>query len=168
MGASGAVVFGFFGAVFAAMTLSLQWHWSGLVLALPFGVFLCIAICAGWLLRQPGEGFVPTPRTRRVMMWSSIGESLALFVATTLVANSPHPEWLLPVIALIVGLHFLPIAYSAAFLPLYALGVTLILAAVAGVVAPAPLGGEIAGSVSALGLWTAGALALRRDWRARL
>jgi hypothetical protein len=36
--------------------------------------------------------------------------------------NLHHPEWLMPAVALIVGLHFLPIAWAAPFPPFYALG----------------------------------------------
>jgi hypothetical protein len=46
--------------------------------------------------------------------------------------------------ALVVGAHFLPIAFAASFRPFYLLGAALILAAIAGFVVRTPAGGEIA------------------------
>jgi len=40
MGAWGALIMGFFGAVFASMTLYWQWHLHGVALALPFLGFI--------------------------------------------------------------------------------------------------------------------------------
>ncbi len=104
MGAWGALIMGFFGAVFASMTLYWQWHLRGVALALPFLGFILIAIAANHVIRAPGEGIKPSPREERVIMWSSIGES--------------------------VGLHFLPIAFAAGFRPFYGLGTALIVAAI--------------------------------------
>jgi uncharacterized membrane protein len=159
---------GFFGAVFVAMTLAWQWHITGAALALPFAGFAVLGLLAIFLLRSPGVGVVPSPQARRAIMWSSIGEGIAMFVGANLVINLHRPEWLLPTCALVVGLHFLPIAYAAPFRPLYGLAGVLILGAATGFALPAPMGGEIAGLIAAAGLWTASALALRRDWRARL
>ena len=75
-----------------------------------------------------------------------------------------RPDLLLPSIALVVGLHFLPIAFAAGFRPFYLLGTALIAAAIAGLMAGAPTGGEIAGFMSAGALWLASVIAIRRDW----
>ena len=45
-------------------------------------------------------------------MWSSIGEGVGLFVAAQTVISLGHREMLLPAMALVVGLHFLPMAYA--------------------------------------------------------
>jgi hypothetical protein len=65
---------GFFGAVFAATTLALQWHLAGALLALPFIVFAALGLLAAYPIRSPGIGFVPSRCGRRAIMWSSIGE----------------------------------------------------------------------------------------------
>ncbi len=60
MGASGAIIMGFFGAGFASLTLLLQLHRSGFVLGLPFIGFAALASAAIGVIRRPGEGF-PRP-----------------------------------------------------------------------------------------------------------
>ena len=119
------------------------------------------------MLRSPGVGIAPSERAGRVIMWSSIGEGVGLFVAANLVMNLHRPDLLLPAMALVVGLHFLPIAYAAPFQPFYILGGALILAAIAGFTLRGPAAGSVAGLAAAVALWTAATLAIRRDWHAR-
>ena len=153
----------FFGAVFAALTMHWQWNVSGAALVLPFIVFAAIGLAAAHVIRLPGHGIVPSPKVERAFMWSSIAEGGGLFLATNIVLNLHHPELLLPAMALVVGLHFLPIAHAAAFRPFYILGAALILAAVAGFILGDSRGGTIAGFMAALGLWVAATLAVHRD-----
>lgn len=167
MGARGAIIMGFFGAVFAALTMHLQWHVAGAMLALPFLVFLAIGAAAAHTLRLEGNGILLSGATRKALMWSSIGEGIGIFVAANVVANLHRPDLLLPAIALVVGLHFLPIARAASFRPFYGLGIALLLCAVVGFLVAAPVGGEIAGIASALSLWCASAAAIARDRRTK-
>lgn len=158
---------GFFGAVFAALTMFWQYHVGGLALGIPFMIFVAIGLAATYVLRLPGVGIVPSKQAERVIMWSSAAEGVGLFLAANLVINIHRPDLLLPAMALIVGLHFLPIAFSTSFRPYYVLGAALILAAIVGMVVRAPTGGKVAGLVAAFGLWAAAMLALRRDWLAK-
>lgn len=167
VGARGALIMSFFGAVFAALTLYWQAHLSGFVLAVPFLVFLLVGLAASHVLRLPGPGVKPSPEEERAIMWSTIGEGIGLFVAANAVVNLHRPDLLLPSMALVVGLHFLPIAFSAGFRPFYVLGTALVLAAVLGFVVPAPTGGEVAGFMTAAALWIASGIAVRRDWLAK-
>lgn len=157
----------FFGAVFASLTLYWQWHVSGIALAMPFLGFVLIGLAASCVIRLPGEGIKPTPKEERVIMWSSIGEGIGLFLASNIVINLHRPDLLLPSMALVVGLHFLPIAFVAGFRPFYVLGATLIIAAIAGFVVGAPTGGEVAGFMAAGALWVASGIAIRRDRSAK-
>jgi hypothetical protein len=167
MGIWGAIIMSFFGAVFAALTLHWQWDVSSPLLGVPFVVFVAIALTAAYVARLPGSGIVPSEKTERAIMWSSIGEGVGLFLAANIVINLHRPDLLLPAMALVVGLHFLPIARAARFFPFYALGAALLVSAVLGFVLPGPRGGEIAGLAAAVSLWIASVLAVRRDWRAR-
>jgi hypothetical protein len=167
MGSWGAMIMSFFGAMFVALTLYWQWHVTGLALAIPFIAFAAIALAAVYVIRLPGAGIVPSERAERAIMWSSIAEGIGLFLASEIVINLHRPELLLPAMALVVGLHFLPIAYAAAFRPFYLLGTALVLAAFAGFVVRAPAGGAIAGIAAASALWIAAIIAVRRDWRAK-
>lgn len=167
VGAWGALIMGFFGAVFASMTLYWQWHLHGVALTLPFLGFILIGIAANHVIRSPGEGITPSPSEERAIMWSSIGEGVGLFLAANIVMNLHRPDLLLPSMALVVGLHFLPIAFAAGFRPFYGLGTALIVAAIMGFVIKAPTGGEVAGFMAAVALWLASGMALRRDGLAK-
>ena len=167
MGARGAVIMGFFGALFAALTMRLQWQVTGPMLAVPFIVFLAIWAAAAHTLRLKGNGIVLSETTKKALMWSSIGEGFGVFLASNVVTNLHRPDLLLPAIALVVGLHFLPIAHAASFRPFYVLGAFLLFSAVIGFLVAAPLGGEIAGIAAALSLWFASAAAIRRDRQAK-
>lgn len=164
MSAWGAVIMGFFGAVFASVTMYCQWDIHGAALALPFLGFALIGFAAARIIRMPGIGIVPSKTVERAIMWSSIGEGVGIFLAINIVDNLHHAEWVLPAIALVVGLHFLPIAFAASSRPFWVLGTVLILSAILGFILPAPRGGELAGIAAAASLWIASAMALRRDW----
>jgi len=168
MGARGAVIMGFFGAVFAALTMRLQWQLGAAMLASPFIVFLIIAAGAIHTIGLKGNGIVLSERTRKALMWSSIGEGIGIFLASNVVNNLHRPDLLLPAIALVVGLHFLPIARAAAFRPFYLLGAFLVLSSVIGFLVAAPVGGDIAGIAAALSLWIASTAAISRDRHAKL
>jgi hypothetical protein len=166
MGASGAIIMSFFGAVFAAMTLATQYGWRGAALLLPFVLFAAITSAAILAMRRTGGAKTASERAERVIMWSSIGEGVGIFLAANLVVNLGHRELLLPAIAVVVGLHFLPMAYAIPFRPFYALGVALLAAAAVGFALHGPNGARVAGFAAATILWVAALLAVRRQQRA--
>ena len=157
----------FFGSVFAALTMYWQWGFTGIALMVPFLVFAVIGLAAGLLIRATGRGSDLSEGAQRVVMWSSIAEGVGLFLAGNIVVNLHRPALLLPAMAMIVGLHFLPIARAALFRPFYILGTALILSAVAGFALGGTTGGTVAGLTSAIALWIAAALAVRRGWGAK-
>ena len=163
MGATGAVIMSFFAAVFASMALAIRSGWHTSLPFLPFLIFAGIAIAARVLSRRAGQRPDAPKRTGRVILWSSVAEGVGIFVAANVVANLGHPELLLPAIALVVGLHFLPMAYLIPFRPFYLLGGTLVAVAVLAVGRPDLVGARSAGFAAALVLWTAALLALRRQ-----
>ncbi len=167
MGSWGAIIMGFFGAVFVSLTLKLQFLWTGIALGLPFLVFGLIVLAAVAVIRRPGDSIRPTPRQDRILLWSSTGEGIGLFIAANLVINLGHPEMLLPAIALVVGLHFLPMGFGFPFRPYTLLGFALLTASALGFALAAPLGGAVAGFAAGLALWVASGLAVRRDWRSK-
>jgi hypothetical protein len=153
MGAWGAIIMSFFGAFFAALTLALQFQWKGSGLGLPFLGFAAILVLALIVIRLPGKGISPSKRGGQAILWSTIGEGVGLFIAANVVVNIHHSEMLLPAMALVVGLHFLPIAYAETFRPFYVLGGTQLLGAAVGFAMPPPVGGMIAGFAAAGALW---------------
>lgn len=166
MGATGAIIMSFFGAVFAAMTLATQYGWRGVPLLLPFAVFAATALAAIHAMRGTKGARTASEKAERVILWSSIGEGIGIFIAANVVANLGHREWLLPAIALVVGLHFLPMAFAIPFRPFYVLSAALLVAAALGFVLRQPDGARIAGLTSATVLWIASVAAVRRQWRA--
>ncbi len=157
----------FFGAVFASLTLLLQWKWDGLDLGLPFIGFAGVAGVAILAMRLPGNGFVRPEGSGRVMMWSSIGEGVALFLVNQLAMGLGRPDLILPAMALVVGLHFVPIAYWAPFRPLYALAAVIVLGGLAGLLLRQPTGGTVSGFTAAAALAAASITAVRREWSAK-
>jgi hypothetical protein len=149
------------------LTLGFELHWTGVALGLPFLAFAAIAAAAAVVIRRPGEGVTVSPQAERAIMWSSIGEGIGLFVAAQATISLGHREMLLPAMALVVGLHFLPMAYAIPFRPFYLLALALLIAAALGFATGAPAGARIAGFAAAAALWTAALLAVRRDMRAK-
>lgn len=167
MRAQGGIILSFFGSLFAATTMYWQLHIFSNALAVPYVVFVGIGLLAAYVIRLPGNGIILSDTVKRAVMWSSLAEGAGIFLAANIVINLHRPEWLLPAIALIVGLHFLPIAFASAFPVLYALASVMIFSSVVGALVPAPAGGEISGFTAALSLWVAALLAVHRDWRAK-
>lgn len=168
MGARGAIIMSFFGAVFASMTLALQMDCRGSLLFSPFILTMGVFIFSIHTIRLPGEGIVPSGPARRVILWSTLGEGIGIFIAANVAINLGYSHILLPVIALIVGLHFLPMGYGIPFPQFYLMGSLIILSGLVGLAVNQPLGGAISGFWSAIVLLLASALAVHRDRSARV
>jgi len=134
MRSTGAIVLSFFAAVWAFLAL----HTSDQVLwmqVMPFALSGALILAA---LNAGRHAVPPTPEERKrigrtVMIWSFI-EGLAIFAGVNVLGNIGHAEWTLPLIAVIVGLHFFPLAIGLRA-PIYWLtGLGLIAVAAAGVV----------------------------------
>jgi hypothetical protein len=158
----------FFGAIFATMSLALQMHLTGTVLALPFVAFAAITLCAVQTLRLPGQGLVRSKQAGRIIMWSTIGEGIGLVVAANLVIHLGHQNMLIPTVAGVVGLHFIPMARFIPFVPFYVTSFALILSAVVGFLVSQPAGGALAGFAAAATLMASAVAAIQRDRRQRL
>ena len=166
MGASGAVVMSFFGALFASLTLLLQLKNSGLEVGLPFIVFAIVALVALVVAKLPGH-FTKPEGSGRIIMWSSVGEGAALFAVNETLISLGRSDLIIPAMVVIVGLHFLPIAYLSPFRPLYALATIMVIAGLTGLLAPQPSGGTIAGFMAAGALIIASIAAVFREWSAK-
>ncbi|GAD08686.1 hypothetical protein GFGA_1c1449 [Gluconobacter frateurii NBRC 103465] len=77
VGAWGALIMSFFGAVFASLTLYWHLNFSGIALAFPFLSSLLIGLAAMYVIRLPGDGIKPNPKEERAIMWSSIGHAFS-------------------------------------------------------------------------------------------
>ena len=71
-------------------------------------------------------------------MWSSIAEVVAILVGANAVVAFGRPDWVLPVTALAVGAHFLPIGWSMPQPAFVGLGGALLVLGGVGLLLPAP------------------------------
>jgi hypothetical protein len=163
MGPWGAVIMSFFGGVFFAAASVMASGWKTPLLLIPLLVFAVITTLAARRIKHaPPGSFEPDARSGRIISWASIAEGIGIPAMAMVLANTHHNDILLPGIALVVGLHFVPMAYAIPFRPFYLLAALLILAAVAGSLLKQPPGSIMAGISASLALWVASAFALSR------
>ncbi len=98
------------------------------------------------------------------MLWSSIGEGIGLFLVNQLLINLGHSDLIVSAMALVVGLHFIPIAYWAP----YILAAAIILGGIVGLLIDQPAGGTVSGFTAAAALAGASIAAVRREQLAKL
>jgi hypothetical protein len=164
VGPIGAIIMGIFGAVFGVMGVrSLASAAPPWLLAVPVLIAAVLVIAAARRARSdPGASERPA-RVGRIIGWASAGEGVGIFLAVNIAINLGRPDLVLPTIALVVGLHFLPMAYAIPCRAFYANGAALLLASAIGFLLPQPTGTAITGVATALILWTASYLALGRQ-----
>jgi MFS family permease len=118
---SGALVLIVFATLWAAFSLQglSKWSsWTVIVIAGLVTVFL-LALCLATLRsarRLPQEKVAPEEQARgkQIYRWFNIiagVEFTAIAVTSVLLGRFKHPEFIAPVTVLIVGLHFLPLAF---------------------------------------------------------
>ena len=95
-------------------------------------------------------------------MWSGIIEGITMLVVINLLNNTGHENVVLPGIVMVVGLHFLPMAFAIPFRPFFVLSAVLIATSLAGFIVQQPTGSIVAGLAAAIALWAASVAALRR------
>lgn len=163
MGPWGALIMGFFGGIFFAAASVIAGGWKSPYLIIPFLVLAVIAVIARRMMKHAGPAsFDASPRAGRIISLSSIAEGVGIPVVALTLANTGHINLLLPGVAVVVGLHFLPMAYAIPFRPFYGLALLLLLAALAGMLIQQPEGSVIAGFAAACVLWVASGVALTR------
>ena len=165
MGSTGAIIMSFFGCVFYLMGLGPTIGWRSALLLVPIAIFVFIVTRVAALSRR-GAAQLRTSRASKAIVWSSIGEGLGILIAVNVLANLGREDLILPAIAAVVGLHFLPIAYAIPFRAFYVTAAALLIAATIGIVLRQPAGTEVTGLLAAAILWITSFAALRREARA--
>ena len=95
-------------------------------------------------------------------MYATAFEGIALFVGANILNNLGIADQYLPLLAVIVGLHFLPFARYMPDRRYYLISSTLIAIGIAGAAVPSPdIRAWLVGLSSALVLWSASVIALR-------
>jgi len=139
-----------FAAVWGAFGLSL----SGLdraVSLMPIVVSLAI-VWAGWSVPspRPGEG----RRTGRIVGLASLGEGIAILVGVNLALHLGRSDLIVPIVAFLVGAHFVPLARFLPAPSYYATAIAMMALAVSALVLPMPLRAAVIGIGCAAILWT--------------
>jgi hypothetical protein len=149
------------------------WGWRpATYLPIPPAVTHAVLVMAGLMLfvaavRAIAAGHGPSvPVDRRLMMISMIAEVLAILIGTNLVASLGRSDLVLPVVGLVVGLHFLPMAQALSYPPYRLTGLAITTLAVVSMAFPGSIGLTILGAGTGATLWlTALHLTLRlRAW----
>lgn len=157
-------VLNIFAAIWGVVAFAgFQPHW---LMAIP------VAISAGLIFRAqqfelPERSAEDERRAKRlVMIWSAV-EGVAIFLAANFCINFGAKDAVAPAIAIIVGLHFLPLAHSMPVPLYYATGILLILVGGAALLfLPEYVRTLGTGLGSAIVLWGSGLALARRRIRA--
>jgi len=101
-------------------------------------------------------------RVNKIVMYASAFEGVAIFVGINVLNNLGIANQFLPLLAVIVGLHFLPVGRYLPDWRYYPLAAALVAIGISGAMIPSPdLRAAFVGVSSALVLWTASIIALR-------
>jgi FtsH-binding integral membrane protein len=93
-------------------------------------------------------------RIARVVMWASAGEGIAIVAAVNALNWVGLPDYAICALAVIVGLHFVPLARGIPNARFYNItAVALVALGVAGCVIPPAQRGLVVGTVAAMILW---------------
>ena len=111
MSSTGAIIMGVFAAIWWLVGVRASGHGSLLIYSIPLVVTGLIVIVS---LRSNDRSAQVSPEERarrgRLVGIASGAEGLAIFVAANVMGNIGRSDYTGPVIAIIVGLHFLPLA----------------------------------------------------------
>ncbi|USI74762.1 hypothetical protein [Sphingomonas morindae] len=143
-------------AIFATGWAVAGLHAAGfppIALAVPVLISLLI-LAAAHARPQPATQGTPQ-RGRTIARWSLV-EGAAIAAAAMLLPRLHHRDALFPVVALIVGAHFLPLARALPVRLYYATGLGLMLIGLIGFALPAPMRPLAVGLGAAAMLWGTG------------
>ena len=146
---------------FGLSTLALP-RWS---LAVPVLVSAALIATA---YRASRHGVPRTPeeekRIGRLIATWSIFEGVAFFIGIYVLLVLRRPSDITPVIAVIVGLHFLPLAHGIPMRIYYATGAALVLTGAVALCLPVAAHGPVACLASGIILWASSAAISAQAW----
>ena len=160
---SSAIIFSGFGGLWVVFAILSQHSSEPILCLVPIGI-------AGLLIRrsisvaQTRRQLAPEERRRRkkIVVFATAFEGVAIFLGANILGNMAIADQYLPLLALIVGLHFLPFARYIPDWRYYPISMALISIGIAGAFVPSPdVRAWFVGLSSAIVLWTASIVALR-------
>jgi hypothetical protein len=158
-----AIIFSVFGGLWVVFAILSQRSSDPILCLVPIGI---AAVLVFWSVSvaQTRIKWAPNERRRRnkIVIYATAFEGVAVFVGANILNNMGIVDQYLPLLALIVGLHFLPFARYIPDWRYYPISLTLMAIGTAGVVVPSPdVRAWFVGLSSALVLWAASIIALR-------
>jgi hypothetical protein len=160
MGPWGALIFAIFATAFFMAGLAPTVGPASPVLLLGFVLAAPVVIRAVQRIVRPDPpGGI---RTGRVIMWSTMAEAAAILLVVNIFRNTGLDDVVLPGIAAVVSLHFIPIGLAANLRRFQALTIAMMACAVAGFAIRGAGGTMVTGLGAALTLWIGGIFALQR------
>lgn len=160
MGPWGALIFGVFATAFFMAGLAPSVGPTSPILLIGFVLAAPVVIRAVQRIVRPDPpGGI---RTGRVIMWSTMAEAAAILLVVNIFRNVGLNDIVLPGIAAVVSLHFIPIGIAARLRRFQVLAVAMMACAIAGFGIRGTTGTAVTGLCAALTLWLGGILALQR------
>lgn len=133
---AGIIILNLAALVWLAAALSALHLPLSVVLAVSLAASLAVAAICLWRVRHVARGAGTAPNAGRVVgLWSTI-QGIAIAIAVFLLLRLQQPELIPPVVALIVGLHFIPLARGLRVSLYYWTGAGLIAVAAGSFVLP--------------------------------
>lgn len=115
MSVTGALILAFFATVWWVVGLRAAGHGPALVYLVPVAAAAALG-GVFWRLRQrrgAGRSAVdPAEEARRgrLVGWASAAEGIVIFIAANVLGNTGHHDAIAPMVAIVVGAHFVPLA----------------------------------------------------------
>jgi hypothetical protein len=164
-----AIIFSAFGGLWLVFAILSQRSPTPILCIAPVAI---AAVLIGWSISvsRTRTPLAPADRKRvdRIVMYASVFEGVAIFVGINVLNNLGIANQYLPLVAVIVGFHFLPFARYLPDTRYYPMALLLITIGVVGAILHSPdLRAAFVGVSSALVLWTAAIMALRSRQRVR-
>jgi hypothetical protein len=158
-----AIIFSAFGGLWLVFAILSQSSPMPILCILPIVI---AAVLVGWSISVSKKRAPLAANDRKhvnkIVMYASIFEGVAIFVGINVLNNLGIANQYLPLIAVIVGLHFLPFARYLPDWRYYPIALLLVAIGIVGAIVPsADLRAWLVGVSSALVLWTASVIALR-------
>lgn len=167
MNATGAVIMTFFATIWWIVGLHASTRNPLLVYVVPIAVAALGA--ALWYIpvvaprpAVTAESIADDLRRGRLVGWASAAEGVAILIVANILGNTGHAGAIAPAIAIIVGIHFIPLARGFPAPAYYLTALALILLGAFGLsIASIPLRVTVVGAGAALILWLTSGAALR-------
>jgi hypothetical protein len=163
-----AIIFSSFGGLWVVFAIFSQRSPTPILCV---GPIVIVAVLVGWSISVARKQPPPAPNDRKrlnkIVLYATMFEGVAIFVGVNVLANMGMAHQILPLIALIVGLHFLPFARFVPDWRYYPIALLLVTIGIVGAtVHSSDLRAWFVGVSSALVLWTASIIAIRARSRA--